>query len=107
MEIRLSEIETIVFDSLKDIIDVYDIKIENPINKETRLFGSHGILKSIELVSLIVDLEEKIAEKYAIPLILADERAMSQNRSPFRTISSLAQYIYKLLEEESNRKILS
>jgi acyl carrier protein len=92
-------IEDLVIRSLNEVIQVLNVPISGPINLDTRLFGPKGVLKSIELVSLIVDLEEKIADEYCISLILADERAMSQKKSPFRTVSSLAQYISMLLQE--------
>lgn len=93
------EVENLVIGSLKDVIEALSIPIEKDIDSETRLFGSRGLLKSLELVSLIVDLEEKILDKYGIALTLADERAMSQKRSPFKSISSLAQYIAMLIDE--------
>lgn len=91
--------EDLVIQSLKEVVEVLGINLNDQIGPETRLFGSKGILKSIELVSLIVDLEEKISDKYGLMLTLADERAMSQKRSPFRSVSSLAEYISTLIEE--------
>jgi ssRNA-specific RNase YbeY (16S rRNA maturation enzyme) len=52
------------------------------------------------LVTLITDLEESIEEKFGVSLVLADDRAMSQKRSPFRSVSSLTQYISSLMQEE-------
>lgn len=67
-------------------------------NLDTRLVGEKSALDSIGLVTLIVDLEEKIAEKYGRELVLADERAMSLRQSPFRRVESLADYIVEKLE---------
>ena len=41
----------------------------------------------------------KISEKFNKEIILADEKAMSQERSPFLSVKSLADYIEKLLNE--------
>ena len=60
---------------------------------DTVLFGNKGKLDSLGLVNLIVDIEQKIEEAFEIPITLADERALSQKRSPFRTIGTLADYI--------------
>ena len=43
---------------------------------------------------------EKLSERLGKDIILADERAMSQARSPFRRVSSLVDYIEVLLENE-------
>lgn len=69
---------------------------------DTVLSGNSGQLDSIGLVNLIVATEQKIEEEFAVPIALADERAMSQENSPFRTIGTLANYISSLLEENSN-----
>ena len=66
---------------------------------DTALFGDSSRLESLDLVNLVVTLEEKINEDFAVAISLVDERAMSQETSPFRTIGSLAQYISYLLEE--------
>lgn len=68
---------------------------------DTALFGKSGKLDSLALVTLIVDVEQKLEERLGITLVLADERAMSQTRSPFRDLPSLADYIVVLLDEAS------
>ncbi|MEI6681806.1 MAG: hypothetical protein WCO44_04225 [Bacteroidota bacterium] len=67
---------------------------------DTVLFWKDGILDSLELVKLISDLEENIYRKFGKQITLADEKAMSQRVSPFRTVRSLADYIDKLLTEQ-------
>lgn len=67
------------------------------LDPETRLLGKSSKLDSFGLVNLIVVVEEKLYDKFDKPVTLADERAMSQERSPFRTVQSLAEYAYTLL----------
>jgi acyl carrier protein len=67
------------------------------VNEATRLFG--GALDSVGLVSLIVELEQQIADRDEGSITIADDRAMSQKRSPFRTIGSLADYVQGLMME--------
>lgn len=98
MEIK--EIEDLIIRSLNELISVLDVKTIGLIEPDTRLFGSGGVLDSMGLVSLITDLEEKIESDYNISLILADERAMSQERSPFRSVSSLSRYISTLMDKK-------
>ena len=60
---------------------------------ETRLLGSQSVLDSMHLVSLIVTIEREVEDAFGVALTLADERALSMNASPFRSIQSLADYI--------------
>lgn len=69
---------------------------------DTALFGQSGKLDSLGLVNLIVLIEQEIEEEYGLSITIADERAMSQKRSPFRTIRSLADYLSLLLKENEN-----
>jgi D-alanine--poly(phosphoribitol) ligase subunit 2 len=66
---------------------------------ETPLFGDSGLFDSLGLVSLVLAVEEAVADESGVPVSLADERAMSQARSPFRTVRSLAEYAAGLIEE--------
>jgi len=67
---------------------------------ETVIFGKDGVLDSLGLVSLLAATEQTIEDELDISLTLADERAMSQKRSPFKTIQTLSQYIDLLLSEK-------
>lgn len=64
------------------------------------LFGRGGKLDSLGLVSFIVAVEQQIEETFGVSITIADEKAMSQERSPFRTIGSLAEYVESLLRPE-------
>ena len=78
--------------------------VDQPLLKNVNevIYGNDGKLDSLGLVNLIVSIEEKVENELGIPIVLADERAMSQKQSPFRTVGSLINYIVMLLEEESN-----
>ena len=71
-------------------------------SNDTMLFGSDSKIDSLDLINLIVAVEQNIEDEFDIPITLADERAMSQENSPFRTVGSLADYIELLLEEKLN-----
>lgn len=76
------------------IIDEYfesqDIK-ENA-SEETVLFGKNSVLDSMGLVGVIIDIESKFLDE-DIEISLTSEKAMSRRQSPFRTISTLAEFI--------------
>lgn len=67
------------------------------LDPEATLFGQDGQMDSLELVNFIVELEYAIADHTGQDLRLADEKALSRSRSPFRTPRALAQYIEGLL----------
>jgi acyl carrier protein len=70
-----------------------------PDSGSNDLFGGDSPLDSMDLVSLVVELEEQIHAKFGREITLADERAMSQATNPFRNVESLADYAYGLLAE--------
>jgi acyl carrier protein len=69
---------------------------------ETRLLGSQSVLDSMHLVSLLVTVEREMEDAFGVALTLADERALSMNASPFRSIQSLADYIGILITDARN-----
>jgi len=66
---------------------------------DTPLFGRESKLDSLGLVNFIVTAEQQMFETFEVSVSLADERALSQKNSPFKTIKTLAQYAYELLKE--------
>lgn len=94
------KITDIILAALRDLGQELKLpELEHPTG-ETRLFGAKSSLDSMGLVSLIADLEGRLEAEFGRNLILADERAMSQLRSPFRTVESLAAHIEALLNEK-------
>jgi len=71
------------------------------VDEETRLFGPNGILDSLKLVNVVLDAEQQINDNYNLAISLADDRSVSQERSPFRTIASLADYILTVAAEQT------
>jgi acyl carrier protein len=74
---------------------------EPPLSKshETALYGSASELDSLGLVNLIVAAEQHIQEGFGRAVILADDRALSHDPSPFSTVGALADYVEVLLRE--------
>jgi len=92
-------VENLIIESLKELNEELENEFLNNPTKETKLYGIDGVLDSLALVTLITDLEEKISDEFDKDITLADEKAMSQRNSPFRSVESLTNYISKLLEE--------
>lgn len=67
---------------------------------ETRLLGRNGHVDSLGLVTLIAAVEREIEDQFDACVMLADERAMSRENSPFRTVGTLAEYAEELIREQ-------
>jgi len=93
-----NKIEKIIIDSLIELNEELDNnQLDNP-TKETKLYGLDGILDSLALVSLIMDLEERVSDEFDKDIVLADEKAMSQRNSPFNKVNTLTLYIEQLIK---------
>ncbi|MBL9165265.1 MAG: hypothetical protein JNL18_21235 [Planctomycetaceae bacterium] len=69
------------------------------LNDETPLIGPDSPVDSLGLVMIITAFECKLNETFNAELVLASEKAMSMNRSPFRSLGVLADYGVELLDE--------
>jgi len=93
-------IEQIIVEAVKAYFQEEEINTSVELN--TALSGQETEIDSVGLVTLMVGIEEKVEDDFGVPIILADEKAMSQKHSPFRTVGSLLDYIAMFLEEKLN-----
>ena len=79
-----------------------DLPVELPLEdyEAVKLLGSRAICDSLGLVSYLVALEERINDAFDARITLMSERAMSQERSPFRNLYALVDFIEELLGEQ-------
>ena len=97
------ELYDLIIKSMEEVISETDNDSNislGDLSRETRLLGSKAILDSLSLVSLIVNIEQKLSEQ-DISITIADERAMTQEKSPFRTVGTLVDYVNLLISEVS------
>ena len=62
------------------------------------LVGESAAITSIRLVSFIADLETLLASEHGLNLTLVSEQALSRQKSPFRSVDALADYIMELTD---------
>jgi acyl carrier protein len=86
------ELTELIIAATRDLSAEQGIDAPADLGPATRLFGESGLLDSMALVSLVIAVEQAIEEKYQVAIALADEKALSQRSSPYRTIDSLASY---------------
>lgn len=75
-----------------------EIGVAGELSENSILFGKGGALDSMGLVTLIVAVEQAIEDRFDATAALADEKAMSQARSPYRSVASLAEYAVSQIE---------
>lgn len=92
-------IQTIIFQALNNINEERSADDQLNIGLDTQLFGAEAALDSLALVSLIVDVETAVSELAEREISLTDDRAMSQETSPFTDVNALTAYIELLLAE--------
>ena len=92
MEIN-NKIVEIIFTCIDELNETRPSAI--PINKnlDTVLYGKDWSLDSLELVTLIVSIEQKVFDDLGFSLTLADDKAVSQFKSPFKSVTTLCNYI--------------
>jgi len=90
-----------IFDAIDELNEQRPEGKQLEKSADTVLFGESGMLDSLGLVNLIVVVEQKLDEDFGVSVTLADEKAMSQKSSPFRSVKTLAEYAATLISEEA------
>jgi len=72
------------------------------LTEEVCLRGKKSRLDSLGLVTLIVDVEERLAIQFGVEICLTDEEAMSEEKNHFANVKSLVDYICLVLEGKQN-----
>lgn len=73
-----------------------------PIAKspETSIHGDASGLDSLGLINFVVAVEENVEREFGRPILLADDRALTREPSPFDSIAELGAYVEELLQEQ-------
>lgn len=88
-----TEIESLVIKSVQMLAKDFEIDALTEPTADSLLYGEGGPLDSMALVNLVADIEDALCEKYAAIVTLADEKALSAKRSPFRSVADLTEAI--------------
>ena len=64
----------------------------------TPLYGQDSALDSVDLVNLLVTIEEKLQDELEIDFLIANEKALSMQNSPFKTVQTLHDYLLSELK---------
>ena len=92
------QIEGVVLAALRMTNQARDTDAQLTVAADAPIFGPDSPLDSLGLVALLIDIEEALQDK-GVSITLSDERAMSQKRSPFRSVPALVSYIETIAAE--------
>jgi len=82
-------------DLIAEAVSAYRVSMragDGTVGPDSPLFGEDGVLDSIGLVSIVVELEQRLSDRAGREVSLMNDRALSRTKSPFRTVRSLAEY---------------
>ena len=91
----LSEVLYPSLDAVRETVERGDKLQKSP---DAPLFGDGAPLTSLGLVTLVMEVEDRVASVTGKTVRLVSSEAMSRKRSPFRTLGALAEYIDELLK---------
>lgn len=91
----------IVVASLQEVFVQTAMPAPEAVTEETVLVGKDAVLDSLGVVSLIVEIEQRVEGGHGVSVTLANDKAMSQRNSPFRTVGVLTDHLVAMVAEES------
>jgi hypothetical protein len=97
--VKKEKVLEIILSALHSLCDELPDGEKFEIGSKTPLFGPNATLDSLALVSVIVDVEGDVSTALGRNISLTDDRAMSQEISPFDDVQTLLNYIMILVEE--------
>src|SRR4051812_20326081 len=89
----------VVVEALRESLAQGGVELPANVGEDTVLVGKDAVLDSLGVVSLIVEVEQSLDAKHGILVTLANDRAMSQRNSPFRTIGVLTDHVCAMAKE--------
>jgi len=95
---NLAELTQLIIDTTRSVLEEQAVETDEVLSADTRLFGDQGLLDSLALVSLVIAVEQGIEEQFGVSIELADDKALSQKNSPYRSIGTLAAYATEQFE---------
>lgn len=100
--IARSDAVKIVHESLLEVFAQIGTPAPEKIDDDTVLVGQAAVLDSLGVVQLIVEVEQRVEQAHRISVTLANDKAMSQRNSPFRTVGVLAEHVIATAQEAAS-----
>jgi acyl carrier protein len=98
MKISDAQVQAVVLQAMRATNQARDAASQLAVSADAPIFGPDSSLDSLGLVGLLLDIEEGL-QAIGCDVVLSDERAVSQKRSPFRSVQSLVAYVSTFARE--------
>jgi len=66
------------------------------------LYGTGGNLESLDFVTFIMEVEERIKSEFGVDITITDENLLSKEKSPFSSLRTLIEYLEELLKPQDS-----
>ncbi|MBL4613269.1 MAG: hypothetical protein JKY27_00115 [Magnetovibrio sp.] len=94
---ELNEITAVIIRALNEILVERGLDTVKE-SDDPQLFGSGSVIDSLDLVSIVVQIEEAVRESEGRTAEIVDENSVISNDSPFRTVSTLSNLVKEKLD---------
>jgi acyl carrier protein len=97
---RKERISTAVFSAVDELNKQLPKGVEVEKSLDAPLYGAAGKLESLDFVTFIMEVEEKIKAEFGVDITIADENLLSKEKSPFSSLRTLIEYLEEVLKQE-------
>jgi acyl carrier protein len=94
--VETAELQEVVLESVAQLNRSRTPSEQLEVSPTAPIFGDASPLDSLGLVALLIEIEERLADR-GMTITLANERALSRARSPFRDVPTLLTYLEELV----------
>jgi acyl carrier protein len=100
--VTTADVTDVILKALAELNQMLPPEKQIPVAPQVVLSDDGGHLDSLGLVNLILAVEKDVAERFGVQISLSDEKAMTQEDSPFRNAKVLTEYVSRLIDEKRN-----
>lgn len=94
-----NEIKDIIVGALNTVLDERGLPHVGS-GEDVQLFGEGSIIDSLDLVTIIVQIEETVRERTGKSVEVVDESSVISESSPFKTIGSLTKLVKDMVDAQ-------
>lgn len=101
MALTQESVLAIIFKALANLNLERDEANQVPVGIDTAIFGGDSLLDSLDLVSVIADVEMAVSDALGESISLTDDEALTQEKSPFADVRTLCAYTLQLTSRKA------
>ncbi len=91
----MEDIKDILIDAIAEVNEELGIEELKDIQNDTPLFT---LLDSMAVLDLILEIEDRLQQKYGKYIQIADDKSMDPLNTPFKTFQTLLEYVQERVD---------